>query len=346
MNNPHVYCVILAGGSGERLWPLSRNRMPKQFLPVADTTTLLEQTITRVQPLVTDASKIWISTTEQYVTQIEKMVGHRIGRIIVEPCARNTGPAILYSCYQLQAHDPQAQVIFLPSDAFIIPSDYERFCIAVHQAIDSLVIAPGKIALVGVTPSYAATGYGYIEYADSQSGQCFSVVRFHEKPSHDVADYYLQCKNMLWNIGVVIVRVDSCIALCKKYADELSYGMKQVMQGSMEYQDLPAISFDYALLEKSDQVVVVPVDIAWSDVGNLNVLLALASSNTSKAQVFLNNSHNNLVYAHGKLVALVGVDDLCIVDTGDVLLVARRSQAESVKVIVAQLKQAGLSDYL
>ncbi len=346
MNNPHVYCVILAGGSGERLWPLSRHRTPKQFLSVDNTTTLLEQTIARVRPLVTDARNIWISTTAQYVSQIQDMVGDRIGRIIVEPCARNTGPAILYSCYQLQAYDAQAQIIFLPSDAFIMQSDYGRFCGAAQQAIDSIAIAPVKIALVGVTPSYAATGYGYIEYIDDQSGGCFPVVRFHEKPSPDVARYYLQCKNMLWNIGVVIVRADTCIGLCKKYAQELSYGMQRVMDADMDYQDLPSISFDYALLEKSDQVVVVPVDITWSDVGNLNILLALASSNTSSGQVFLNNAHDNLVYAQGKLVALVGVDDLCIVDTGDVLLVARRSQAESVKVIVAQLKQAGLSDYL
>jgi len=342
-SNPHLYFVILAGGNGERLWPLSRRAMPKQLLKITTDTTLLEQAIDRIRPLAYSADNIWISTTQQHEPLIADLLAGRIGRIVIEPGARNTAPAILQCCHLLYEHDPNARVIFLPADAFIVERDYGAFqagiqkCIAWIQQSDSLV-------LCGVRPRYPATGYGYIEYVPNDESSVLRVTRFHEKPTHAVASYYLQMSTMLWNIGIVGGRATAFIAEFQEHAPDLHKALAEYRAGVQSYAHVPSISVDYAILERLQEVYVVPLDISWYDVGNIGVLLALQQQEVVPA-VMAVNAQNNLVYAHDKLVVFIGVEKLCVVDTADVLLITHADAAESVKVVVDQLKQQG-SQYL
>lgn len=196
----HVYAVILAGGSGERLWPLSRKYRPKQLLTVGNQGTLLDQAIERLLPTI-PAENIRISTTKRYEKIIHNYVGNRIGTTIIEPSSRNTGPAILLTCMKLYEHDPDAVIIFVPADPFIPKEDNYRFINYVNQAL-AFSQSHDCITLLGVKPTMPATGYGYIEYIDNETQAPYKVVKFHEKPSLEVARNYMTMRTMLWNIGM------------------------------------------------------------------------------------------------------------------------------------------------
>jgi len=342
MNNPHLYFVILAGGNGERLWPLSRQASPKQLLKVGTDTTLLEQTIERIRPIAYATDNIWISTTQQHAPLIERIINGRVGNIVVEPGARNTAPAILYCCHLLRSRDAHAQVIFVPADAFIAHHDYDAFRRGVQECITWMSNHP-SLVLCGVKPHYAATGYGYIEYEPHDTHTVYRVTRFQEKPNRDTAHYYMQLPHMLWNIGMFGASVTTFIDQCQQHAPDLSAAVARYVQGIGTYEQIPAISIDYALIELAHDVHVVPMDITWCDIGNMSVLLSLQATAQNLLSI---NAHDNLVHAPDKLVVCIGVEKLCVVDTADVLLITHAQAAESVKTAVTQLKQQGKNHYL
>lgn len=335
MKHTTVYCVILAGGSGTRLWPLSRANKPKQFLSVGSELTLLEQAVARVS-LSVPRSNIWVGTTKEYVEKVQECVGGKIGNIVVEPGVRNTGPAILLSCFEIYKKDPDACIVFLPSDPFIPEKD--RFVFFLDNAID-YIIKNEKIALLGLKPRYPATGYGYIEY-DEHSGKApFLVKKFHEKPALDIAQQYCKQGNMLWNISMFCGKARVFLEEFKKEASHMFEGVRAYVEGIACYEDVVADSIDYAVMEKSKQVCVFPVDFEWFDVGNVEVFLSLQQGyKPNKSKVVSVDAENNLVNADGKLIALVGVHDLCIVETDDTLLITKRDQAEKVRQVVQKLK--------
>ncbi len=342
-NNKNVYCVILAGGSGTRLWPLSRANKPKQFISVASKKTLIEQAVARVSSVI-PKENIWIGTTKQHEASVQACVGNNIGNIVIEPGARNTGPAILLSCFRIYERNPNATIVFLPSDPFI--PNVDLFASYVSRAIE-FAVDHDKIVLLGLRPRYPATGYGYIEYDDSEVCGPFPVKTFHEKPVFEVAQKYCHQGNMLWNISMFCAKARVFLKEFQKNAPDIFEGVQQFVKGSGTYEDITSESIDYAVMEKSKNISVFPVDFEWCDVGNIEVFLSLQKEyGLDNSDVIAVNSSNNLVKVDNKLVALVGVGDLCVVQTDDVLLITKREKAEKVKQIVQQLKKSDRKKYV
>ena len=344
--NMNVYGLILAGGVGERLWPLSRQEHPKQFLSVGSSQNLLEQSISRLQGVIAK-DNIWVVTSDTHAKYIDNNLKATIGKILLEPGGRNTGPALLYACLELYKQDPDAIAVFVPADPYIPEKDYGLYQSYISQAI-SFASTHDAIVLCGVKPTNPATGYGYIEYVEEKlQAPFFQVARFHEKPSLPLAQNYIQQENMLWNIGMFVSKVSIFIDEFKRIAPDLFTELQQFQDGTKAYEDLPSISVDCAVIEKSNRVWVLPVDFSWCDVGNVDVFLSIkAQFSLKKPDVITVESHNNLIDVPDKLVALVGVDGLCVVETADALLITKRSDAEKVRYVVAQLKQKEQTEYL
>ncbi|PKN03399.1 hypothetical protein CVU75_02425 [Candidatus Dependentiae bacterium HGW-Dependentiae-1] len=342
-----VYFVILAGGSGERLWPLSTQNKPKQLLVAGQQYTLLEQAINRVKPLAPQEN-IWISTTRQHEKAIKKAMGSKVGMVLAEPGSRDTGPAILLNCFEIYKKNPAALVVFLPADPFIPESDNDAFAHSLETAI-AFAREHDHITLLGVKPTYPATGYGYIEYeaAGSDAMHPRQVKRFREKPSADVAQQYLDMGTMLWNIGMFCGKISVFMHEFKQNAPEMFDGMDRYIKNEKPFDQVKAESIDYAIMEKSRNISVLPVTFSWCDVGNLEIFLTIKEKYGVHEQNCITvQSKNNLIDVPGKLVALIGVDDLCVVETEHALLLAKRGDAEKVRAIVRQLKQGSRTDYL
>lgn len=343
--NKYHYIVILAGGKGERLWPLSREKRPKQLLPFCNDLSLLEQTINRVQKLV-EKEHLWIVTTEQQEEQITQMVGAKVGKVLTEPASRNTAPAILLTCLKIAEQDSNAVVSFLPADHFITQDGIFRDNL--KNALDFSAHHEG-ITLLGLKPDWAATGYGYIEFEKKNEASIKpqKVIRFHEKPSVATAELYLMLPNMLWNIGIFCAKVSTFLHEYEQTAPSIVSGVKNYLADKEQYEQCENISIDHAVLEKSVNTHVLPVSFTWSDVGNLDTFLSLhAKHKEASAHTVTINSQNNTINVKDKLVALIGIENLCIVETDDVLLIAQRDQTDKVKQVLSLLKEESNEHYL
>lgn len=336
-----VYYVLLAGGNGERLWPLSNETTPKQLLPLGPDGTLLGQAIDRIG-LLSDKKHIWVSTTEKHAAQIRSVVGDKAGTILIEPGSRNTGPAILFCCMKIYEMSPDALIVFLPADAFIPKKEWSKFREFLAHGVDHAK-NQDDIVLLGLEPTHPATGYGYIEFDDRDlhNRQApYHVTHFREKPSFDVAQQYLQEGNKLWNIGIFIAQAKTFIQEYKKAAPDMYQAMQEYLQDKASFNDVPKDSIDYAVMERSKHVSVLPVDFAWCDVGNIEVFLTLKQEYSTLNSNFVSiDSKNNLVDVPGRTVALVGVHDLCIVEVDGALLITKRDAAEKVRNVVDVLRQ-------
>jgi mannose-1-phosphate guanylyltransferase len=338
----NVYGVVLAGGVGERLWPLSRSHHPKQFLSIDAQKTLLDQAIERLNQVISP-QHIWLMVSAQHVHKVNPSTH---GSLLFESAMRNTGPAILNACLALYKQNPDAVVLFVPADSYIPTTDYELFAHYVKQVLHFVAQHDG-IALLGVKPAYSATGYGYIEYEQDAMMGLHKVVRFHEKPSERLASFYMKMPHMLWNICMFAGKVSVFIEEYQRVAPELYADVIAWQQGKKAYKDIINISIDYAVMERSNRVWVLPVDFAWCDVGNVDIFLAMKQKmQPNESLVVAVESNNNLIDVPSKMVALVGVDDLCVVETADALLITKRSEVEKVRQVVAQLKKNNQTSYL
>lgn len=348
-NKHHVYFVILAGGNGERLWPLSRKNKPKQLLSLYGNKTLLEQAVERVAVLAESKDFIWVTTSSVHEDAVRCCLTDTVGTILVEPSARNTAAAIVFSCEQIYLQDPSAQVVFLPADPFIPYSEYGVFIDGIERALQ-FVQTQDALVLFGILPSYPATGYGYIEYGKETAAQevnIHKVAMFHEKPTLSIAQEYVKNPFMLWNIGMFCAPVALFLQEAELHCPAIVSGVRSALYDPDYYSVIPAESIDKAIIEKSEKVWVLPMDFMWYDVGNVGVFLSLKEQEKSEHNnVIFINAKNNLVDVPHKLVALIDVDNLCIVETDDALLISRRDGLERVKELVHQLKKEGLSNYL
>jgi mannose-1-phosphate guanylyltransferase len=341
-HDKNLYALILAGGNGERLWPLSRQEKPKQLLTIDENRSLLEDTVSRISGMV-DKKNIWVVTTQQHADSVASLIQEEVGLVTIEPQAKNTGPAILFNCLVIHADNPDAVIMILPSDHYIPQT--QTFIEFMTHAVD-IAKQQEKIVIFGARPTYAATGYGYIEYDQQQSFPC-DVIKFHEKPAAALAQQYIASNAMLWNVGVFCARASVFIEEFKKHAPQLYEAIKNYWLEGQSYEHVPAISVDYAVIEKSSNVVVLPVNFVWCDVGNLDTFLALRSKYKKDSFELVEvDSHNNLVEVNNRLVALVGVNNICVVESEGILLIAKRDETEKVKLVLETLKYNNSDEYL
>lgn len=330
-----MYVGILAGGNGSRLWPLSNAQTPKQLLPFIHESSLLEQTLQRIEKLALPKEQLFIITHKEQAPAIKQAVGNRVETIVTEPCCRNTAPAILLGCHYVAEQDPEALVIFLPADHFI-PND--SLWLETMEQLIHYAQTTDHLLLIGLKPTTPATGYGYIQTTTAEQ-EPLPIIAFHEKPSQAVAQEYLQHSNMYWNIGMFCGPVSTFFEEFKLHTPELYVCMQQYLSHKLAYHDLSNISIDYAVMQKTKRAQLIPAIFPWYDVGNVAMFLALQKHfNQLDESVISIGGNNNLVSTKKKIVACVGVSNLCVIETDDALLIVSQDQAELVKEVTSHLK--------
>jgi mannose-1-phosphate guanylyltransferase len=344
-----VYAVIMAGGAGTRFWPASRALRPKQLLPLSGGAPLLAETVRRLAPLVTE-DRVIVVTGEHLAEGTTKAVpGVPAAQILREPSPRNTAPCIAWANAVVNRLDPEAVVAVLPSDHFI--ADEPAFRKVVEQAIESA--RGGRVTTIGIVPTRPDTGYGYIELGDDLGSGVRKVARFVEKPNRETAERFLAGKRHLWNAGMFFFRVKDMTALVAKHLPELAAGVAKIDADASTlasvFPTLPSVSIDVGVMEKAEGLAVVPGDFGWNDIGSWESAWELgakdANGNALEASSIAIDSKNNLVRSK-KVVALVGVNDLVVVDTDDALLVMPRERAQDVRLVIEELKKKNAKDLL
>ncbi|MBE8189769.1 MAG: mannose-1-phosphate guanylyltransferase/mannose-6-phosphate isomerase [Candidatus Thioglobus sp.] len=344
--------IILSGGSGTRLWPLSRAQYPKQYLPLIGDKTLLQQTILRLDGLENFTSPIVICNAEHrfLVAGQCQQIGLNNPNILLEPVGRNTAPAIAAAAMQAVKDFDNSCLLVLSADHII--GDISQFHQAIYVAAEQA--KKGKLVTFGIVPNSANTAYGYIKSGKNDDNGAYEVAEFVEKPDAQTAKKYLQQENYLWNSGMFMFQAEIVLAELKNYAPEIVKAVANAMakatpdldfirMGEAEFAKSPNNSIDYALLEKSKNVVVVPLDARWSDIGSWAALYEIGAKdqngNVISGDVIAQNTTNTYISAKHHLVATLGVEDLIIVDTADATFIANRQRAGEVKNIVAELKK-------
>ena len=331
----HVYVVVLAGGNGERLWPLSTPECPKQLLPLVGDKTLLELTLDRAEKLAF-ANNILIVTCKQQENAIKKAVGDR-AQVVIEPEQKNTAPAILYACQRIVAYDQEAIVVVMPADHFI--EDDDAFAQDITYAVQ-LAGREQRLVLLGIVPTAPVTGYGYIQYHTQAGAAAYLVTQFHEKPRLEIARSYAQRDDMLWNSGIVIGPVQRFMEQFMFCAPLLYEEMQGYLQGLFDYDCLPSVSFDYAVLEKTRELFVLPVSFGWNDVGDLRTFLSIKHRlSQQQPELMQLQAENNIAHVPGHAVVCIGVDDLCIVQASGVLMVVHADHLALSKEAYAAYRQ-------
>lgn len=347
-----MLAVILSGGSGTRLWPLSREAYPKQFLPVVTDDSLLAETIHRGLVLDKDARVLAITNEDHrfvVAAQLHQQAGDRTEGIILEPVGRNTAPAIALAA--LAAEKPDELLLVMPSDHVLRDID------AFRQAVDKGAEAArnGKLVTFGIVPSAPHTGYGYIK-AGSDHGGYADVAAFVEKPDEATARQYLDEGGYLWNSGMFLFRADryleelaahqpAMLDACKNAWADKQGDLDFTRVGREAFEACPDDSIDYAVMEKTQDAVVVPLDAGWSDVGSWSALWEIQPQdehgNVCRGDVITEDVTGSYIHSESRLIAALGVDDHVIVETDDVVLVADRSRVQDVKKLVAKVKAQG-----
>lgn len=349
-----LYVFILAGGSGERFWPLSRVQKPKHLLKLLTDKTLLEETFLRFQGLV-PAERIFILTNAAQIEECRRALpSHPPEQFLAEPAKRDTAPAAALATALARSRDADAVCGLFPADASIgDPALFQK------NLADAVEAASNEAALVtmGVPPSHAATGFGYLEVApaaDATMGSHGSavrkVLRFVEKPDAPTAEHYTKSGNFLWNAGIFVWTTATFLHECERNAPELARFIQNFPGGDCaaylgeHFPALPKTSVDYAIMEKARCVRCVPAEFSWDDVGTWTALPAHLGSdargNTSRGPTAFVDSENNIVLSGGRTIALCGVRDLVIVETGDAVLVCHKDAVQNVKLLQPQLSEA------
>ena len=354
-----IHPVVLSGGSGTRLWPLSRALSPKQLLPLLSDKSLLQETLLRVNDAERFAPPLVIANDEHRFLVGEQLraIGVAPQALVLEPQGRNTAPAIAVAALLLSAEDPEALLLVLPSDASI--GDRSAFLAGVERA--AAAARTGALVTFGVTPDRPETGYGYIRRGAAWPGieGCFAVAEFVEKPDAARAQKMLKAGDYAWNSGMFLLpaklyleelaRQDAAmIETCRRALAQAKRDLDFLRLEAAAFTAVRSISIDYAVMEHTKAAAVVPVDIGWSDVGSFDALWQVgpkdADGNVGVGDVVTSDTRNSYLRAEHGLVTTLGVEDLVVVATADAVLVAPRSRASDLKQLVAKLDRDGRSE--
>ncbi len=354
--------VILAGGSGTRLWPRSRQALPKQFLDLTGQGTMLQETFARLTPLV-PPERILLITNQQYVDLARQQLPELPpAHIIGEPTMRGTAAAVGLGAVMAQHLRPDAIMASVHADHLILKP--ERFRAALAAAAE--VAERGALVTLGIQPTFAHTGLGYVEHGEllppASDHPVYRVVRFTEKPDLATAQRFVADGRHSWNSGLFAWRVDRIMAEFAQHMPELHAGLAEIGRAlgtpaadetlQRVFPTLPHQTIDYGIMERAADIAVLPVDIGWTDIGSwgtlLEVLEADEAGNVVRGSdpVFTLDTKNTLIYTAGRLVAAIGLEDMVIVDSGDALLICPKDRAEGVRQVVDWLKQTGREAYL
>ncbi|MFT3826259.1 MAG: mannose-1-phosphate guanylyltransferase [Chitinophagaceae bacterium] len=352
--NKHHYVAIMAGGIGSRFWPMSRTNYPKQFLDILNTgKTLIQDTYERFASFIPQEN-IFVVTSSEYINIVKKQLPQLpLQNILGEPSRKNTAPCVAYISFKLQQMDPQASLIVAPADHLILDTiAFTKVCL---EAL-AFVNKHNAFITLGIKPTYPNTGYGYIQYEQhAVSDNVYKVKTFTEKPNLELAKTFLSSGEFLWNAGIFVWQVKNIISAFEKYLPEM-YEIFAAEKESFNTTDEIAalqkiyplctnISIDFGIMEKADNVYVIPSSFGWSDLGTWNSAYenlekdylqnAVAGDN-----VMVFDTHGSMVHTpNSKLVVLQGLEDFIIVDTNDVLLICKKDKEQEIKEYVAEVKR-------
>jgi mannose-1-phosphate guanylyltransferase len=359
MNN--IYSLIMAGGSGTRFWPRSREKKPKQFLSILGKETLLQASVNRFLQITTKENIYIISKLVQKEEIAKQNLPINPENILYEPIGKNTLPAIGLASLFIQKKDPHGIVIVSPADHLV--DNQPAFREAINAACRIASNYDG-IVTIGITPSYPSTGYGYISIdkeIDSGSGiKAFKVNRFVEKPDIETAVMYCSKGEYFWNSGLFVFKCSVLWDAIRKYTPSIYGSLKEIgnhldspnyfEEISTIYNTINGVSIDYAIMEKSVNTYLVKGDFLWNDLGSWEQIYEIAEKdefkNASEGQVMFEDTENSYVYSHDGIIALIGVKDLLVIQDGNATLVCKRERAEDVKKLVERMKSLGLKEYI
>ncbi len=353
MHHPHHYVIIMAGGIGSRFWPMSRTRFPKQFHDILGRgKTLIQETFDRFAAMV-PSENIYIVTNDRYLDLVqEQLPGISRDQILLEPVGRNTAPCVAYACYKIKTRDPEAVFVVAPSDHLIAREDVfaEKILLGLHACGEQPLIMT-----LGITPTRPDTGYGYIQFLDDSHGLGYYKVKtFTEKPNRELAESFLASGDFVWNGGIFLFSSETITQAFEQFLPDMAelfagisesyYSLTEEAAIGDTYSVCKNISIDYGIMEKAENVFVIPADFGWSDLGTWGSV----HENTQhdyydnavhgKAKVY--ESHNNMVKTTNpnKLIVLQGLDGYIVVDTEDALLICRKDEEQFIKQIVGDVK--------
>lgn len=352
-----LHAVIMAGGTGTRFWPRSTEAHPKQFLQIFGDRTMLQSTVDRIESLI-PPERVWVVTNDKYVDLVKQQLPDvPAGNIVGEPVAKNTAPCIAAAAALIQDQDPDGTMVVLPADHQITQPN--KF-LSILKTADAKAKDGEILVTIGIKPDHPETGYGYIEFNENTSEthdghEIKKVNQFREKPDLETARAFVDSSNYLWNSGMFIWQASTIINKFEQHLPSIHSAIKKLIpvvgtDGQKEavdafYHDCPSISVDYGIMEQADTVFVVPGSFGWSDVGSWKAVYDLREKDknnnvvqTDRATV-ADAQHNLIQSESGKMIALVGVENLAVVETDKAILVCNLDEAQGVKQIVKQLRE-------
>jgi mannose-1-phosphate guanylyltransferase len=357
-----IFAILMAGGVGTRFWPRSRAKNPKQVLDIIDHETMIQATFRRTQKLVKSSNIFIVTNPDQ-----QEIIKNQIPKIsdnnfIIEPFGRNTAPCIGLAALAVQQIDDEGVMVVLPADHLI--TNVKEFKSVTMQAA-KFAFETNNLVTLGITPDNPSTGYGYIQRGDFvkkfNGNKIYKVKTFAEKPNLETAQRFLESGDFYWNSGMFIWKASKILKEIEEKLPELHEGLMEIkpalgkknQDAILEdvYRRLRGISIDYGIMQTSQDVYVIPTQMGWNDVGSWEVVYDISEKDKNKnsgefKDIVQVDSGENYVHAPNKLVAMVGVKNLIVVDTGDAILICRKNKSQDVKEIVEQLKKTGMDEYI